>query len=60
MADSNEIAETIIRVQKGLAGFASDMRRQNIHVGLGALPYCVACGEAWPCEASRSDRGEVQ
>lgn len=33
-------------------GFAEEMRKQGIHVGLGAKPYCVTCDEPWPCRAS--------
>lgn len=36
----------------GLQGFADEMKAKGIHVGLGADPRCVTCGEAWPCASA--------
>lgn len=44
--------DEIKRIVGGVQSFAEDMRRQNIHVGLGSQPHCVTCGEPWPCRAS--------
>lgn len=37
------------RVAEGVRTFASEMREQGIHVGLGNPPRCVIC-QTWPCE----------
>lgn len=46
---SEEQAKKIV---EGVQSFAEEMRAKNIHVGMGANPVCVTCGEAWPCAAS--------
>lgn len=42
----------ITRLLGGVQSFADEMREKGIHVGLGANPRCVTCGESWPCRAS--------
>ena len=42
-------------IQRRIGGFAEDMRRANIHVGVGAGGFpaiCACCGQPWPCESS--------
>ena len=36
-----------------IAGFAADMKAQNLHVGMGSPPRCVTCDNAWPCPGSK-------
>lgn len=33
-------------------GFATEMREQGIHVGIGSPPRCVVCDVPYPCEAA--------
>lgn len=49
--------ELIAAIRKGreqVGNFADEMRAKGIHVGLGANPRCVTCGERWPCTAGVS------
>jgi hypothetical protein len=39
---------------EGTKSFADEMREKGIHVGMGAGPICVTCGEQWPCRGSQS------
>ena len=50
MSDTSH--EQVRRAMEGMKSFAQDMREQGIHVGMGANPVCVTCGERWPCVAS--------
>lgn len=42
----------IERIGFDTQGFAAEMQKKNIHVGLGADPVCVTCGKRWPCPDS--------
>jgi len=42
-------------VKRKVQSFIEEMREQGIHVGLGAPPRCVTCGDDWPCAASQPD-----
>jgi hypothetical protein len=44
------------RVLKGISGFADDMRKQGIYVGMGSDPRCVVDDEPWPCSHEREAR----
>ena len=46
------IQEEVKRLTKGVQGFADEMKAKNIHIGMGKDPYCVTCGEKWPCQSS--------
>lgn len=51
MSDETRMA-IVEMVQKRVQNFADEMREKGIHVGLGATPRCVNCGELWPCAGS--------
>jgi hypothetical protein len=57
MAD--DLTAAFVRVMRDLAGFAEDMRAKGIHVGIGSDPYCVTCGQRWPCPASKSEDSDA-
>jgi hypothetical protein len=44
MSDDSEEIALVQRLQKAATRFADDMRRQGIHIGMGADPRCVTCG----------------
>lgn len=48
----DELELALRHVAEGTKAFAASMREQGIHVGMGRKPYCVTCGDPWPCAAS--------
>lgn len=48
------VLDAIARAQQGVSNFADDIKAKGIHLGLGADPVCVTCGEKWPCSGSDS------
>lgn len=40
------------KLAEGLGGFVEKMVAEDIHLGLGEKPYCVVCGDPFPCRTS--------
>jgi hypothetical protein len=50
----SDFAAEFEKFQRGATSFADDMKKQNIHVGMGSPAHCVTCEEVWPCSSERN------